>query len=176
MALLLFDDFPVAEDLGGVFGALFAEDMRVAANHLLIDFADDIGDGEARFFASDLGVEEDLEEEIAEFFCEFGVIMAFQRVEDFVGLFDQVGAKRGVRLFAVPRTATGSTEPRHDGHKLVEGGADPGGREGGAGLAAGFDGTTGTFATVRLACHVVGITLTGFDLACRGGRAVASRR
>ena len=58
--LLLFDDFPVAEDVSGGFGGGGAEDVRVAANHFVVDFADDVGDGKALFFVSDLGVEKDL--------------------------------------------------------------------------------------------------------------------
>jgi hypothetical protein len=127
LALLGFDDFPVAEDFGGVFSALFAEDVRVAANHFFIDFADDVSDGEAAFFASNLRVKEDLEKEVAQFFGEFGVVGAFKRIENFVSFFDEIGAEGGVSLLAVPRAAAGGTEARHESHELFEGGTDGGG-------------------------------------------------
>jgi hypothetical protein len=121
LAFFVFDDFPVTEDFGGIFGACFAEDVGMTANHFAVDFRDDVGDVEAAFFVSDLGVKEDLEEEIAEFFGEFGVVGAVESVEDFVGFFDEVGAESGVSLFAVPGTAIGSAEAGHYGDKLFEG-------------------------------------------------------
>jgi hypothetical protein len=113
--LFLLQEFPVAKDLGGGFGFDVAEDVGVAANHFVVDFADDVVDGEAAIFGGDLGVEEDLEEEVAELFGEFGVVAGVESVEDFVGFFDEVGAEGGVGLFAVPRTAAGSAETGHDG-------------------------------------------------------------
>ena len=124
MALLTLDDFPVAQDFGGVFGTLFAEDVRVAANHFLIDFADDVSDGEASFFPSNLCVKKDLEKEVTQFFGEFGVIGAFKCVENFVGFFDEIGAEGGVGLLAVPRAAGGRTETRHESHESFKGRAD----------------------------------------------------
>src|SRR5208283_6224935 len=38
-AFFLLDDFPIAKDFGGVFGALFTEDVRMAANHFFVNFA-----------------------------------------------------------------------------------------------------------------------------------------
>jgi hypothetical protein len=101
--------------LGGGFGFDVAEDVGVAANHFVVDFADDVVDGEAATFGGDLGVEEDLEEEVAEFFGEFGVVAGVESVEDFVGFFDEVGAEGGVGLLAVPGTAAGGAETGHDG-------------------------------------------------------------
>jgi len=115
LALFFFQEFPVAEDLGGGFGIDVAEDVGVAANHFVVDFADDVVDGEAALFGGDLGVEENLEEEVAEFFGEFGVVAGVEGVEDFVGFFDEVGAEGGVGLFAVPGTAAGGAETGHDG-------------------------------------------------------------
>ena len=123
MALLFFQEFPVAEDLGGSFGFDGAEDVGVAANHFVVDFADDVVDGEAAGFGGDLGVEENLEEEVAQFFGEFGVVFGVEGVEDFVGFFDQVGAESGVGLLAVPGAAAGGAEAGHNGGEFGEGGA-----------------------------------------------------
>jgi hypothetical protein len=46
-----------------------------------VDFADDGGDVKAICFMGDLGVEEDLEEEVAEFVGEFGVVGGVEGVE-----------------------------------------------------------------------------------------------
>jgi len=114
-ALFLFEEFPVAEDFGGSFGVDLAEDVGMAANHFVVDFADDVVDGEAAVFGGNLGMEEDLEEEVAEFLGEFGVVSGVEGVEDFIGFFDQVGAEGGVGLLAVPGAAAGRTEVGHDG-------------------------------------------------------------
>ena len=111
---MFFDLFPVAEDVGGGFGADVAEDVGVAADHFVVNFADDVVDGEAALFGGDLRVEKDLEEEVAEFFGEFGVVVGVEGVKDFVGFFDEVGAEGGVGLFAVPGATAGGAETDHD--------------------------------------------------------------
>ncbi len=73
-ALFGFDDFPVAKDFGRIFGAFFTEDVRVTTNHFLVNFADDVVDGETAFFTGDLRMEEHLEKEITEFFGEFNIV------------------------------------------------------------------------------------------------------
>ena len=113
--------FPVAEDVGGGFGTDVAEDVRVAADHFVVNLADDVVDGKAVLFGGDLRVKEDLEEEVAQFFGEFGVVVGVKSVEDFVGFFDEVGAESGVSLFPITGTATGSTQAGHDGSKFGEG-------------------------------------------------------
>lgn len=117
-ALLGLDDFPVAKDFGGVLGALVAEDVGMAANHFLVDFGDDIGNGETAFFVSDLGVEKNLKEEVAKLFGEFGVVGTVESVENFVSFLDEVGAQGGVGLLAVPGAAVGSAETCHDGDEF----------------------------------------------------------
>jgi hypothetical protein len=92
----------------------------MAANHFLVDFADNIGDGEAFFFVGDLSVEEDLKEEVAEFLSELGVVGGVECVEYFIGLFDEIGAKSGMGLFAIPGTTAGSAETSHDGDESFE--------------------------------------------------------
>jgi hypothetical protein len=101
--------------LGGGFGFDVAEDVGVAANHFVVDFADDVVDGEAAIFGGDLGVEEDLEEEVAELFGEFGIVAGVEGVEDFVGFFDEVGAEGRMGLLAVPGAAAGGAKAGHDG-------------------------------------------------------------
>jgi hypothetical protein len=132
LAFLLFDLFPVAQNLGSVLGALVAEDVRVAANQFFVDFADDVVDGEAAFLVGDLRVEENLKEEVAEFLGEFGVVRGVEGVEDFIGFFDEIRAESRVGLLAVPRAAVGCAETGHDGDEFFEGGTDRG--RGGCGV------------------------------------------
>jgi hypothetical protein len=126
---LLFDLFPITEDFGGGVGFGGAEDVRVTADHFVSDFADYGGNVEAAFFVSDLCVEENLEEEVAEFFGEFGVVGGVECVENLVGFFNEIGAEGGVGLFAVPWTTVGGAETGHDGDEFLEVGTDLGWRE-----------------------------------------------
>src|SRR5215472_7580433 len=95
----------------------------MTANHLVVNFADDVVDGEAALFGGNLRVEKDLEEEIAKFFGEFGVVVRIEGVEDFVGFLNEVGTQGIVGLFAVPGAAARSAEAGHDRGKPGEGGA-----------------------------------------------------
>jgi len=61
-----------------------------------------------------------LQQEIAHFFREFGVIAAFERVQDFVCFLDQIGPKRRVRLFPVPGTAVRRAKPGLQRDQLLE--------------------------------------------------------
>ncbi len=58
------------------------------------------------FLVRDLCVHHHLEEQIAQLFAQIRLIVCPNRVGHFVGLFEQPGNQRLVRLFAIPRTAT----------------------------------------------------------------------
>ena len=49
-------------------------------------------------------VEDNLQQEVAEFVAQIVQVVAFDRVRDLVGLFDRVGFDRHEVLFHVPRT------------------------------------------------------------------------
>src|SRR5207245_4872312 len=51
-------------------------------------------------------VKEDLEEHVAQFLLEFRLIVLLDRIQDLIGLFDQVRLERLAGLFAVPGAAT----------------------------------------------------------------------
>ena len=91
-----------------------AEYVRVAANQFVVDFANDVVDGEAALFGGDLRVEEDLEEEVAEFLGKLDVVARVQGIEDFVSFLDEIGAEGGMSLLAVPGTAAGSAQAGHN--------------------------------------------------------------
>src|SRR5439155_26801913 len=73
-------------------------DLR--ANRLL-----DVGEVEHAGLGGQLGVEDDLEEEVAELAGEGRARPGLERVVDLVCLLEEMATERGVRLLAVPRAA-----------------------------------------------------------------------
>src|SRR6266566_3805026 len=57
---------PVFQNLLGGIGFHGAEDVRVPTHHLVMDRGDYVGDVKASCFPGDIGVEEDLEEQVTE--------------------------------------------------------------------------------------------------------------
>ena len=162
--------FPVAEDVGGGFGGGGAEDVGVPANHFVVDFTDYGRDVEATFFVGDLRVEENLEEKVAEFLGEFGVVGGVQGIEHFVGFLDQVGAEGGVSLLAVPEAAVGRAKAGHDGDKFLEVGADLGRSESGVLGSAEFCGFAFGFVFGFARAHESLLYGEGGGFTSRGGR------
>ena len=74
--------------------------------------ANHVGGRESSLLRRDLRVEYHLQQQIAHLFGELRVVAAFHGVQNFVGLFHQVGAQRRVRLLAVPRTPIRRAQPR----------------------------------------------------------------
>ena len=77
----------------------------MAAHHLVADGADDVGDREALLLRGHLGVEHDLQQQIAELGAQLAVVARVDRLDDLVRLLDQIRLDRVVRLLAVPRAA-----------------------------------------------------------------------
>jgi hypothetical protein len=59
-------------------------------------------------------MEDDVEQDIPEFFPEGVVVPFIDRLEEFVDLFEDHGAKGSMGLFSIPRTAFRSSEPGHN--------------------------------------------------------------
>src|SRR5262249_13274996 len=106
--------------LGGAADGDVAEHVRVAAAHLVDHRTTDVVDVEASGLARHLGMEDDLQEQIAELAAQLLRVVAIDRLGDLVGLLDDVLADRLVRLLAIPGAAARGTQPRHDLHQLVE--------------------------------------------------------
>ena len=101
--------------LGGLVAALVAEDVRVAADHLVGDGAHDVVPGEGAGLLGHAGVVDDLEQQVAELVAELAHVAAGDRLGDLVGLLDGVGRDRGEVLLDVPRAAARRVaQPRHD--------------------------------------------------------------
>ena len=66
------------------------EDMWVAPDELLANRIGYFGDGERAALGSEFGVKDDLKQDIAQFVAKILVVVSRDRVERFVGLFDQI--------------------------------------------------------------------------------------
>ena len=101
-----------------------AEDVRVAADHLLRDALDDPLQAERPALLGDVGVEDDLEQQVAELAGELGVVLLVDGVGDLVGLLDRHRLDALVGLLAVPRAAAGGPQA---GDQLDEAGEEQAG-------------------------------------------------
>src|SRR5213594_4270281 len=63
---------------------------------------------------SEPGVEDHLEEEVAQFLLQRSAMAGLDRFQDFVRFFDQVRLQRCPRLHTIPRAAVGCTQAHHD--------------------------------------------------------------
>ena len=82
----------------------FAENVGVAEDKFVVEGVGNVGNVEIAFLFADFGVEEDVEQQVAQFFADVHGIVVKEGVAEFVGFFDSVGTKRFVGLFTVPRT------------------------------------------------------------------------
>ena len=87
----------------------------MAALHLVGDRRGHVIEGKVAGLARHLGMEDDLEQKVAELVLERGHVGFADRLGDLVGLLDGVGGDRGEILLAVPRAAAvGIAQPGHD--------------------------------------------------------------
>src|SRR5439155_2689263 len=102
------------------------EDVRVPADELVDQVTGHVVDVEAAAglgLGGDPGVEDDLEQDVAQLLAHRGGVVVHDRVVGLVRLFQQVPAQRGVGLLGVPRTAAGRAQPVHDGDDVEQPGA-----------------------------------------------------
>lgn len=74
--LLHFDGFPVCQHVLYRFDSSIAENMGMAADHFLTDGCDHVIHGELPGFGADLGMEHDLQQQIAQFFGHGGKVFS----------------------------------------------------------------------------------------------------
>ena len=99
------------------------EDVGMAANHLVRDAARDRVEIEAAVLPRHLGVEDDLEEQVAEFVPQRRPIALADRFGHLVGLLDRVGRDGLETLLQIPRaTAIRIAQPGHDLQQPVDAG------------------------------------------------------
>src|SRR2546426_235082 len=78
--------------------------MWVALDHLCGHPLGNIGRGEPSILGRDLGMHRHLEQEVAQLFLYLAVVPGIDRAKELIGLLEQVGAQRFMRLLAVPGT------------------------------------------------------------------------
>ena len=94
--------------------------MGMAANELFGDRLHDAAEIELARLLGHPGVEDDLQQEIAELIAQVREVAALDRVPDFVGFFDRKGGDRREGLLDVPgAAATWIAQRRHDGQEFA---------------------------------------------------------
>ena len=92
--------------------------MRVAVDHLLGDGGRHVGEAEGLGFVSDLGMVDDLKQQVAQFLLERRHVIALDGVGDLVGFLDRVRRDRLEGLVDVPGAAVLPVpQPGHDGEE-----------------------------------------------------------
>ena len=121
----------MVRDVGHRVGDGRAEDVRMAVDHLLRDPLDDFDEVEAGLVRADLGIEDDLQQDVTQLFHDGRIVAGVDRFQKLVGLFERVGLDCFERLHAVPGTAVRRAEPGDDVAQLLKRRADAGrvGRE-----------------------------------------------
>ena len=65
-------------------------------------------------FLGELSMENDMQEDIPQLFLKGMVIFLIDRLQEFMDLLEQHGAKSAVSLLLIPGTSSGASEPGHD--------------------------------------------------------------
>ena len=81
---------------------------------------EDVIDRERTLLLRHLGVEQYLQQQVAEFAGQFIPITIVDRFQNFVGLFERVGLDGVEGLFPVPWASAGCAQPRHDRNRPLE--------------------------------------------------------
>jgi hypothetical protein len=83
-------------------------------DELLVETPRDLGDVEAALFERELGMDRDLEQQVAELVAQPAEVAGVERLERLVGLLEQMRTQAGVRLLAVPGASVGRAQPLGD--------------------------------------------------------------
>ena len=114
------DVFPLGEDtIGGADGRI-AIDVGMTADEFVADAAGDVVEIEAIAFLCELGVKDNLQEKVAEFFLEIFVVLGLDCGNGFVSFLDKIGDEGIMSLLGVPRTTAGGTKTMHDSAEAVD--------------------------------------------------------
>ena len=84
--------------------------MRVTTDHFFTDCRSDLLERESPSLRPHLGVHHNMEQQVAEFLAQVGIIRAFDGIDDLVAFLDEQRPEGGVRLLAIPRAAIRSAE------------------------------------------------------------------
>jgi hypothetical protein len=89
-------------------------------NQLVDDRLDSVADREVSLFLGDLRQEHSLVQEIAELLAQRLQVAAVERVEQFVGFFQDEGAEGSQGLIPVPRAPVGTAQRPHHVNESIE--------------------------------------------------------
>src|SRR6516165_5115024 len=103
--------------------------MGVAADELVGDALERIGEREMARFRFELRQEHGFEDEVAQFFAKRGMIVPVYGVDDLIALLEDEGFQRVDGLFAIPGAAVRAAERGHDFEEADELPASPAGIE-----------------------------------------------
>lgn len=95
---------PVLEDFVGRADGSVAEHVRMAIDQFGVQGIADVGDVKRAFFLSDLGVEKYMEQDVAEFLADVGVVFVYKGVAKLIDFLYGVRTQRFVGLFGIPGT------------------------------------------------------------------------
>ncbi len=118
----------MAQHVVGIGHLVVGKDVGMAADELFHGLGDGIHQAEITVFHGDLGVEDDLEQQIAQLAAQVVHIVGVEGRQHLVGLFEEAGAQGFVGLLAVPGAAVGRPQA---GHHVLESATEPGRDRGG---------------------------------------------
>src|SRR3546814_17780282 len=102
-----------------IVGLAVAEDVWVAALHLVADRAGDVVETEQAVVGRNLAMEYDLEQQVAKLIADRGGVAAGDRVGNLIGFFDGIGRDRREILREIPfATAVGIAQLAHDAEQI----------------------------------------------------------
>ena len=103
------------------------EDVRMPPDQLVGQLPCDVVDVEAavrpRRLGGDPGVEEHLQQHVAELLADGGDVVRLHRLDQLVALLDEVAQQRGVGLLGVPGAAAGRAQPIHHRDRVQQPGS-----------------------------------------------------
>jgi len=94
--------------------------MRMPPDQLAVQLVEHVGDGEMPFVRRQLGIEQNLQQQVAKLFGQMREVTLLDRVEDLVGLFERVLADGVEGLLAIPWAPARRTQTRHDPRRLLK--------------------------------------------------------
>ena len=100
---LTFELLPVLDHLARRLGLHVAVDVGVPVDEFVAKHVADVGDVEVARFGADFGVEDDVQQQVAQFLGDVVHVVRQDGVGQFIGFFDGIGPQAVHRLFAVPR-------------------------------------------------------------------------
>jgi hypothetical protein len=112
---------PLGQHSFGGVHFLFTENVGMAGDEFIHLALTDGVKIESPAFGSHLRMEDYLEEQVAQLFNHFMIVVSFDSIDEFIGFFDAIEANAFVVLFQVPGAAAfGRPETGHNFQELTD--------------------------------------------------------